>query len=236
MSKIYLQVEGKTGRVYEYSKTAKEGFEEHTSSNSNVSYRKYYNKGVFGTLLNVGVRESKIGEQLIVSLKNGNDFVNLQFALYDQNGNIENRYAESLIRFLPVLKKGEGYRFYPYAIEPEGDEKYPRYGVSVVSSANPENEEVGEKVEPYLTYSKEPSKDTDIPKAKWKMVAGKNKMIADDKNEFLYNHLKSAVDGHLAYEGSSNTSQTTSKPSNDLPKPSAEEAFPPNEEEDDLPF
>lgn len=240
----YLQIEGKSGRVFEYSKTEKEGFEKYESSTGNVSYRKYYNKGVFGTLLNVSIRDSKIGEQLQVSVKNGDDYVNLQFPLYTEKGNIDNRYAESLIRFLPNLEKGKGYRFYPYSIENE-DTGFNNYGISVIESPNPEAEEKGEKVEPYLEYSKEPKGEKQIPNLEWKKVAGKNKPSAvslEAKDEFLYGYLKQAVDGHLKYEGgsssSSNSSSNTTKSNsegttsqNEAPVTGGDE-----DEYDDLPF
>lgn len=239
----YLQIEGKTGRVFEYSKTEKEGFEKYESSTGNVSYRKYYNKGVFGTLLNVSIRDSKIGEQLQVSVKNGDDYVNLQFPLYTEKGNIDNRYAESLIRFLPNLEKGKGYRFYPYSIENE-ETGYNTYGISVIESPNPEAEEKGEKVEPFLQYSKEPKGEKEIPNLEWKKVAGKNKPSAvslEAKDEFLYGYLKKAVDGHLKYEGSSSSSSNSSS---NTPKSNSESTTAPKQdapatdedEYDDLPF
>ena len=237
----YLQIEGKAGRVFEYSKAEKEGFEKYESSTGNVSYRKYYNKGVYGTLLNVSIRPSKIGEQLQVSVKNGDEYVNLQFPLYTEKGNIDSRFAESIIRFLPSLEKGKGYRFYPYAIEQEGT-SYMNYGVSVINSPNPEAEEKGDKVEPFLEYSKTPKGDKQIPNLVWKESAGKNKPSAvslEAKDEFLFDYLKEAVDGHLKYEGgSSNTSQESTP--KDTPK--SEESKPkdvtPSEPDDydDLPF
>jgi len=236
----YLQIEGKTARVFEYSKTEKEGFEEYTSSTGNVSYRNYYNKGVFGTLLNVSIRDSKIGEQLQISVKNGDEYINLQFPLYTERGGIENRYAESSIRYLPVLKKGKGYRFYPYAMEQE-DSKYMKYGMSVIESPNPEAEEKGEKVVPSLEYSKNPTGDTQIPNLVWKEIAGKNKPTAvsqESKDEFLYSYLKEAIEGHLKYDGGTPSSSKESKPA-----PKQEEESKPkdvsdseSDDYDDLPF
>lgn len=214
MAATYLQLEGKTGRIYQYSKTEKEGFDKHESSGGNVTYRKYFNTGLYGTLQNVSIRESKIGEQLQISVKNGSEFINLQFPLYTQSGNIDNRYAESIIRFLPNLKKGQGYRFYPYAMEQE-DSKYMKYGISVIESPNPENEEKGDKVEPFLGYNKEGEGDKIIPNLVWKEIAGKKKPSAvslEEKDTYLYTYLKEAVDGHLAYDKNSSSS------SNDAPK------------------
>jgi hypothetical protein len=236
----YLQIEGKSGRVFEYSKTAQEGFEEYKSSTGNTSYRNYYNTGVYGTLLNVSIRDSKIGEQLQVSVKNGNEYINLQFPLYTERGGIDNRYAESLIRFLPSLEKGKGYRFYPYAIEQEGT-TYMNHGISVIESPNPETEEKGNKVEPYLEYSKDPKGDKQIPNLTWKEVAGKNRPSAvsqEAKDEFLFGFLKEAVDGHLKYEGGSSNSTQESTPTPKQEESKGQEApvIDGADEYDDLPF
>lgn len=233
---VYLQLEGATGRIFEYSKEEKEGFDKHESTKGNVSYRKYYTKGLFGELLNVGIREFSIGPQITLALKKGDDIQVLQMPLYSQDGNIDNRYAESLIRFLPNMKKGESYRLYPYAMDIK-DSKYKRYGVSVHLSPDPENETKGEKVVPYLNYSKNPKEDTDIPNLEWAMKAGKNRPTGasqDIKDEFLFQHLQNAVEGHLKYEGN----ETEESPLPEQPKETPAE--PVNDLEtddyDDLPF
>lgn len=232
---IYLQLEGKTGKIYEYSKEEKEGFDKHESTKGNVSYRKYYKKGLYGTLQNVSIRDSKIGEQVQVTVKNGNEYLNLQFPLYTQSANVDNRYAESLIRFLPNLKKGVEYRFYPYAMEVE-DSKYMRYGISVAIATSVSEETVGDKVEPALSYAKEPKGESEIPNLVWKQVAGKNRPTAvsqEAKDEFLYNHLKNAVEGHLAYSGSTSTSTPTQV---EEPKKEVKNTTVDTDEFDDLPF
>lgn len=235
MAATYLQLEGKTGRIYQYSKTQKEGFDEHESSTGNVTYRKYFNTGLYGILQNVSIRDSKIGEQVQISVKNGSEYINLQFPLYTQSGNIDNRYTESLIRFLPNLKKGQGYRFYPYAMEQE-DSSYMKYGMSVITSPNPEAEEKGEKVEAFLQYNKEGVGENVIPNLVWKEIAGKKKPSAvslESKDEFLYNHLKSAVDGHLAYEKNSSSSSNDSPKTDNSNSTSANQTESPKEDMDD---
>ena len=101
MANIYLQHEFSTGKVYEFSKEAKEGFEEHTSTKGKVTYRGYYNKGLYGILKDVSVRDSKFGREISVAMtdKFGNT-VYFNLALYDQKDNITD-YAQSLIRVLP---------------------------------------------------------------------------------------------------------------------------------------
>lgn len=244
MGKVYLQLESKSGRIYQYSKTEQEGFEKH----DNGTFRKYWMTGLYGTLQNVSIRDSKIGEQIQLTVKNNGDYLILQFPLYTQQGNIDNRYAESLIRFLRNLTKGTGYRFYPYAMEQE-DSKYLKYGMSVITSPNPEAEEKGDKVESYLTYAKVPNLETDIPNLVWKEIAGKNKPSAvslEAKDEFLYKELVLATDGHLTYTGSAGSNSVAPKTDNSNSAESKSEAkevssstatdTPPPDEYDDLPF
>lgn len=253
MGKIYLQLDYSNSEMYEYSKTEKEGFEPHTSSTGNVTYRKHYPKGVFGELLNVGIRESDYGDKLQVSLRHNGDYVHMQFGLYDQKGNIDNRYAESLIRFIPSLAKGVAYRFFPYAISAEDQKKqdeergnevrskyYPMYGVSV-KTADLDSEQAIAKVEPALNYSGEG--DNVIPKVTWSMNRAK-KNIQDPvelaaKNDYLLDKLMEAAEGHLAYEGTNSDTpvEQNAKPSMKIPTATPAEAFEEEEEDnDDLPF
>lgn len=243
MATTYLQIEGKTGSVFEYSKEESSGYEKHTSINGNVSYRRYLKKGLYGTLQNISVRDSVIGQQIQISVKNDEgEYEVLQLPLYNQTGNIDNRYAESLIRFLPILKAGQNYRFYPYAIE-DNKTGYTTYGVSVREVIDLENQKVGEKVEPHLTYPKKDAelKETDIPRLEWKEIAGKNKPSAvslEQKDEFLYKHLKQAVDGHLAFEGnvsSDNTTESNAKVETKV-ETKVEAKVEEDDDLDDLPF
>lgn len=236
MATKYLQIEGRTGEIFEYSKEEKEGFKKHVSSTGKESYRKVYDKGLYGTLQNVSIRESDWGERIQVTVKNGEDYINLQIPLYTQTGNIEGRYAESIIRFLPQLQKGQGYRFYAYALD-QKDSDYKTYGISVIESPNPEAEEKGPKVQPYLTYSKNPKTATEIPNLEWKVIAGKNKPTAsslENKDEFLYSYLKEAVDGYLAYDGNQSTPLPTTEPQQT--KAENKETEVTDDDLDDLPF
>jgi hypothetical protein len=118
--------------------------------------------------------------------------------------------------------------------------------MSVINSPNPDAEEKGDKVEPFLEYSKEPKGEKQIPNLEWKEIAGKNKPTAvslEAKDEFLYNYLKSAVDGHLKYEGGASSNSTTT--TNSAPKTensnsntgnTSEEVMNEADEYDDLPF
>jgi len=220
MSK-YLNLDWNKSQMYEWSQTQQEGSEPAQNGNG---FRKYYDKGVVGELQNVGVLEGKFGHQISISVKDGNgDFLNLLFSLYDQKGNVDNQYAESVIRFLPNLQKGQTYRFYPYRIDAETQKNqdqeagkevrnkyYDNTGISIKT-------EDGEKVEAALQYTGK-GKNV-IPKLVWKENAmGQNRPTAvsvEEKNEFLLTHLKNATEGHLKFE-KSNTSEP--KQNNSTPK------------------
>lgn len=131
MENNYLQLDFGTGKFYQWSKEKKEGYDLHTSSKGTESYRKYFDKGVTGTLESASLYDAKFGQQISLRIKNGNDIFYAPIALYDQKNNVDT-YAKSLIAFLPNLKKGmeitiSGYNFVPK------EEKYSKIGVSIKS-------------------------------------------------------------------------------------------------------
>ena len=251
----YLQVDFKTGTAFQYSGSHKEGFEEHTNSKGDVSYRKYFKKGVFGTLLNASVRDSKIGPQLQIALKVGDEYTYLQTSLHDQKGNIAD-FAESLIRFLPNLKKDTDYRFFPYVLTADNQRKYdveqgkePRKkyydsrGFSV-KLADLTTLTVTDKVEAAIGYNKPEENDaTKIPAIEWEPGATEGKMVPEPvsvavKKKFLTAKLKEATEGHLKYEdnSSSSSSSTTAQTEPATATATSESAPPAGDDHDDLPF
>jgi hypothetical protein len=128
--KFYFNIDFKSGNFYESSKTPKEGFDTHTNTKGDVSYRRYASGGVYGTFVNAGIRASKIGDQCSITVLTENgDTCYLNLGIYTVDGNIENNFMESLIKLLPNLQKGENYLFYPFSFTPEkkeGDTKEPR--------------------------------------------------------------------------------------------------------------
>lgn len=240
MSKHYLSIDFKSSQLFEYSKEAKEGFE---PQEGRSGYRRFLNEGITGELLNVGVRDSKIGQQINVALKDENgDYNYIQIGLYDQKGNVDGSFGESLIRYLPHLKKGETYRFYPYNLtaetqksndESQGKEVRSKYydqrGISVKLN--------GDTKVDTISYNKRGEKDSNkIPNLEWKEVLGKNKPTAvslEAKNEFLLSIVSNAVDGHLKYEGNTTSTPTTQKQETKF-EPVEEQSF--IAEDQDLPF
>lgn len=234
MSSKFLNVQFSDGRIYEASKEPKDGYEEFTSTKGNVSYRKYYPKGVYGTLTAIEKRDSPIGEQIQLTLKDkNNDYNNIQFALYDTQGLIDNRFAENLIRTLPNMKIGEDYRIFPYVTQPTRDYKYGSSGVSV-TKANIQEETVNkeDKVElayRYLKKDEEVKEGQDVPKLVFKEQRGKNRPTAaslEEKTNFLYDVLMKFA----------TTSENKPK---EEPAPKADETksfVAPKPEDNDLPF
>jgi hypothetical protein len=192
MTKNYLQLEFGSGLFFDYSKEEKQGYDKHTSTKGNVSYRKYYKDGVSGILESVSIYEGKFGNQISMNIKNGDDVYYVPVDIADQKGNVDT-YAESLIKFLPQLQKGMTVTVKGYNFTPEGD-KYAKIGISI--SVN------GEKIKSEMTNAYMNKEgvlvEGDIPALTWKKDAlGKNKPTAvsqEAKNDYLLEVLKVQTD------------------------------------------
>jgi len=196
MANIYVQVDYSTGAVYQYSKDQQENYEKHTNSKGVDSWRKIYNKGLYGKLESVSLRDSNFGKEISVAVKDKNgDNVFLNMPLFDAKKNLAS-YAESFITVLPNLKVGQEYRFYPYNIKEEG-QKYSKVGVSVVP-ANIKEEAVDKDNAPKkltYTYTKDGVEvKGDIPATQWEEdYTGARTMNATAKNKYLYDVLLANV-------------------------------------------
>ncbi len=232
MTKNYLQLEFGSGLFFDYSKDEKQGYEKHTSTKGNVSYRKYYKDGVSGVLESVSIYEGKFGNQISMNIKNGDDVYYVPIDIADQKGNVDT-YAESLIKFLPQLEKGMNVSVRGYNFTPEG-EKYAKIGVSISVD--------GEKLKSQMTNAYINKEGTlvngDIPALTWKKDAlGKNKPTAvsqEAKNDYLLEVLKVQTDRLKWLQGESTKTPTAqpapkaNTPTNvetKLPTMSASEAF-----------
>ena len=202
MDKIYLQLEFGSGKFYSYSKEEKEGFEKHTSSKGNVSYRKYYDR-IEGILDGVAVVKTKFGEVLDFRFINNDVLIHCPYQLYDQKGHIST-FGEASIKFLPELKKGEKYTMSPYNFLPEG-EAYSKVGVSFKDGN-------GVKIVPSLrnSYYKDGKLfEGDIPAVKWAEKRGKNMpdlVSLEEKTDYLYNVIQENLDKLKSSEVSRNIS------------------------------
>jgi len=245
MTKNYLQLEFGSGLFFEYSKDEKQGYDKHTSTQGNVSYRKYYKEGVSGVLESVSIYEGKFGNQISMNIKNGDDVYYVPVDIADQKGNVDT-YAESLIKFLPQLEKGMNISVRGYNFTPDG-EKYAKIGISFSVD--------GEKVKSEMTnayINKEGVLvEGDIPAITWKKDAlGKNKPTAvslEAKNDYLLEVLKVQTDRLKWVQGEQAKQESAPQPKAETPKnavPIASPAqafepaksFAPDNTHDDLPF
>ena len=222
MNKNYLQLEFGTGMFFIYSKDEKQGYEKHTSTKGNVSYRKYFKEGVSGVLESVSIYEGKFGNDISMNIKNGDDVYYVPVSIADQKGNVDT-YAESLIKLLPELDRGMILTVKGYNFTPEG-EKYAKIGISISSE--------GTKIKSTMknAYFKDGSLvEGDIPAIAWKKDAlGKNKPTAvslEAKNDYLLEVLKVQTD-RLKWVGSNTQTETPKVEKNKQDKPVTDNDLP----------
>lgn len=229
IEKNYLQLEFGSGQFFDYSKDEKEGHEKHTSTNGNISYRKYYKEGVSGILESVSIYDGKFGKQISLNIKDGDNVYYAPVDILDQKSNVDT-YAESLTKVLHKLSKGDNINLKAWNFVPEGD-KYSKIGITVTVG--------GEKLKGLTNayYDKEGNLvPGDIPAIVWKKDAlGKNKPTAvslEAKNDYLLEVIKTQTDRLKWVQGES--SPETPKPS--TPTATPQEAFAPatNVKEDDI--
>ena len=228
------------GSLFEYSKTQKEGFVEHTNTKDKVSYRKYYNKGVGGELLWINRKNNQFlnnREELEFVLASGEDKYYVTFPVLSSNGDEVDDFVEQIVRVLPALNKGEVININNWRMNKgdtiDGDVvKYTNSGVTFKNGE-------GVKIDPTLSYQTTSNPKGDIPQLQWKEIAGKNRPTAASKEgklEFLYGILVEETD-RLAYSEGGSEPTPKQEPSKPQPKTAAQ-AFEPAgvEYDDDLPF
>ena len=231
MNKNYLSLDFSSGNFSSYSGQEKEGYEKHTSSKGNVSYRQWYKDGVIGKLDSVSIYDGKFGQQISMNIQNGNEVYYVPVEIADQRGNVAT-YAESLIKLLPALNKKDSIEVRGYNFVPE-NESYAKIGISIKIN--------GVKVKGTLTnayYKAGKLVEGDIPAIEWKENAlGKKKPSAvslEAKDEYLLGVLKEQTE-RLKWVSSNSASSkpaSTPTPKQDY-KPAADLK---DEDHDDLPF
>lgn len=238
------------GKMFEFSATEKEGYERHINTKGTESFRKYYKKGVEGTLQYISLRKNEKknnAEELVVTLKNEDEKFYITYNVMDTKGDSIDEFTEALIRVLPKMEKGQVYNLYNWKMN-KGDLvngkviEYGRSGV-VVKTA-------GTKIEPVLNYKSEKNPDGEIPRIVWKETAGKNRPSAaskEEKLEYLYTVLQQQVE-RLKFDESQSVNQsqqqsyssqepTQQKPAQQITTVDSSKSFiPPTINEDDLPF
>lgn len=245
LSKNYLQLEFGSGHFFDYSKEQKDGYVKHVSTKGNESYRKYYKDGVEGTLDSVSIYDGKFGQQISISLKKEDEIYYLPVAIYDQKGQVDNTYAESLIKLLPQLEKGQNLTITGYNFKPE-DSQYSKIGFSIKVS--------GEKLKSTITnsyYKDGALVEGDVPPMVWVEKLGKKKPSAasiEAKDTYLLGLLETE-EKRLTWKKESDDTAKIKAPAEQpkaeiakIPTPTAEEAFGTSptalleDDEDDLPF
>jgi len=227
INKNYLQLEFGSGLFFEYSKDAKDGYEKHTSTKGNESFRKYYKDGVSGVLESASIFEGKFGNQLSLNIKDGDEVYYVPVDIADQRGNVDT-FAESLIKVLPKLNKGDKVTVRGYNFIPEG-EKYSKIGISVTAN------DVKLKGLSNAYFKDGVLVEGDIPATAWKKDAlGKNKPTAvslEAKNDYLLEVLKNETERLKWVANESAPTQQTPAPTT-----KQEEAKGVEQPKSDLPF
>lgn len=224
------------GSLFEYSKEAKEGFVESKNSKGKVSYRKYYNKGIEGKLLNFNRKKNSNlnnREELEIILQDGEDKYVVNFPVLNTNGDEIDDFAEAIIRVMPNLQKGETYNVNNWRMNKgdtvNGEEvKYSNSGVTFKSNGN--------KVEASLSYQTDNNPNGDIPKIEWKEKAGKNRPTAVSKEaklDFLYGVFESESE-RLGFGNNTQSTSENSKSASVKEKP--KDKVTEEDDNDGLPF
>ena len=242
LSKNYLQLEFGSGHFFDYSKEEKEGYVKHTSTKGNVSYRKYFKDGVSGILESVSIYDGKFGQQISMNVKDGDEIYYLPVDIYDQSKQVDNTYAESLIKLLPLLEKGQNVTVSGYNFKPD-DSKYSKIGFSIKVS--------GEKLKSEITNSYYKDGELvpgDVPAIVWVEKLGKKKPSSSSievKDEFLLSLLEREEARLTWKKESTNEAEAPKKeeqpkesaPKAQTPAPAETNSTPtPSEDDDDLPF
>ena len=235
MANFYLQLDERKAQFFEYSKEPKQGFEKHEGTK--ISYRKYYDEGVKGTLKSITERPEEFPtgtvKKLQIVVEKGGDKYFMKLSILNQNKSM-NQYTEQLIPVMPNLKVGEDYRFYPYEMEVEYTDKNgtvrtaKNRGISVWTWDLDNNVKLV-KVDRAHSFAK----DGDIPQVVWEDVEDLEevKKVKNDRDRrnYLYKIMKSCLTDSTPTEPSQPKEESKPTP------PVATESFS-EEDHDDLPF
>lgn len=232
INKNYLQLEFGSGNFFMYSGTEKDGFEKHTSSKGNVSYRKYFKEGISGILESVSLYDGKFGQQISMNIKNGDEVYFVPVDVYDQRSNVDT-YAESLIKLLPNLQKGQSVVVRAYNFIPEG-EQHAKIGISITAD--------GEKLKGAITnsyYNKDKELvPGDIPAIVWVEKLGKKKPSAvslEAKDDYLLGVVTKETERLKFVKSSENTTSEAPAVKKEQEKP-VQESVIDEDDYDDMPF
>lgn len=183
MASNYLQVAYSEGKFFEYSKTQKEGFNEHKNKEGiQKGFRKYYDS-IEGTLESIRVEANQYltgnPEEIQISFKDVNgDYTVVTMMLLDMNKDYST-FAESFLVHLPNLEKGVVYTVTPYNFKNDKDRT-----VAGLSFKNGDTK-VARLIQSAV-YKDGTVKEGDIPAVKWTVNKRTNKAEADSEDKFFY--------------------------------------------------
>lgn len=198
--RFFLNLEAGTGKFFEYSKTVKDGFVKVENVNPTtkavaVSFRRYFDNGVFGNLVGLSKRERDMGVNKVMEMsivlenpeKKETYFCN--FPLFSAKGSV-NDYSMSVIRAIKSLEKDKAYCFKPYAVENEYNGKVRKnYGISIFVARLFDDAIDTVNRLPLLTFESQTKdgvhKEGDIPMLEWG-TDFKGATIADSKKRDAY--------------------------------------------------
>ena len=245
MSKIYLELDEREGRLFEFSKDEKPGFKKHVSSTGKESYRKIYDKGLVGKLKFISEFENDFGKGkfkvcvITIEDKDKNQ-VSMKLPILTAKGSL-NEYFEQLVTFLPNLKVGEDYRIFPYSMDTTyknaaGEEKPTTNRGFSIHLYDMENDEKGLKIERAHKFGK----DGDIPAVVWtpEEDMGVTKNVKNDKERrnYLYKIFTASLTSSGETSSEQNKAPEKKEESKSTPEPSASANIDDEEDNDDLPF
>lgn len=127
---IYLQLDFQRGSLFIYSKEEQDGFEKHTSSKGNISYRKYVN-AVSGVIQSAYIRDARVGgKEFVLVISDGEERYSIAI-------NQDSSAYISLSRLLPNIDVNKFIRFSAYNSEYNG-KTYINVSISYPNEINEE--------------------------------------------------------------------------------------------------
>jgi hypothetical protein len=250
----YLSLEYGSGKIFEYSKESKPGYEKYTTKKGDVSYRNYFLKGIRGEYKGFKIEDGKFGEQIKVGLEA--DGILYIVCMNTQSGSYyDNDFFVPFLQYLKSMKVGETYLVQPYKFTPD-DSKYEKKGVSV-------KDEEDNPIERGLSMSYFKDKKLvkgDIPALEFKQKGKKwelDKVAAAKRDEYLSevideispdheSDFSGGIKGYNVTSADYNTSKSnseedtaenaTQEQADETKTPSKEKAEVVEDDDDDLPF
>lgn len=233
----YLAVNYSDGKLYEWSKEPKEGFEAHYNTTGIQKGFRKYQDNVVGELVTIDTGENTSIKQkeLKLTFKVDSDYVTVSLGLSNSKGNYS-EYVTSFIQHIPFLIKGETYTmmFYNFT-DRERDRK-----VIGCSIKNSDGEKVT-KLKQRSVFKDGTVYEGEIPEVKFKTLKGESVPDATEQQEYLYEVLEKGKEEFKFVQRNNNTQSAPNNTSKPTPKasptpPARNSNTSVEDDDDDLPF